>query len=136
MAEFMEVMRQSRRMCKAHVGCEGCSVRWIVNPGQRVCVDLAFDNPALFEDRVMKWAAEHPEKKTPSWYEAWKLAFPETPMRTPCPKFFLSREKGNELCSKFEECTSCMKSPICDEVAERLGVKPIKNEGGAKANED
>lgn len=125
MAEFAEVMRQSRRMCKAHAGCEGCAVRWIENPGRRICCDLAFENPAMFEERVMKWAAEHPEPAYPTWAEWQKKTFPDhhAPVN-PC--IFAS-------CKALEcdgDCRGCANKPISADVAAKLGVKPIENKGG------
>lgn len=69
-AEFSEVIKQFKRMCKSvtlakctrgecPMGCE--------NIGQ--CRKVAFERPSDFEQRVMSWAAEHPEPVYPTWVE-------------------------------------------------------------------
>lgn len=68
MAEYTEVIKQFKRMCKSvtpmkcirgecPMGCE--------NIGQ--CRKVAFERPAKFEEQVMAWAAEHPELVYPAW---------------------------------------------------------------------
>ena len=70
MAEYSEVIKQFKRMCKSvtpakctrgkcPMGCE--------NIGQ--CRKIAFEQPSCFEDIVMAWAAEHPEPVYPTWKE-------------------------------------------------------------------
>ena len=70
MAEYAEVIKQFKRMCKSvtpakctrgecPMGCE--------NIGQ--CRKVAFEHPAKFEEQVMSWAAEHPEPVCPTWHE-------------------------------------------------------------------
>ena len=70
MAEYNEVIKQFKRMCKSvtpmkctrgecPMGCE--------NIGQ--CRKVAFEHPAKFEEQVMSWAAEHPEPVYPTWIE-------------------------------------------------------------------
>lgn len=121
MAEFTEVMRQRTRMCKAYVRCEGCPVRWIVNPGKIVCYDLAFENPAMFEERVMKWAAEHPEPVYPTWEEWGNANFPNA-VRYICPLNFM----GKDVCSGQKGCDECRQQHIPADIAAKLGIKPLE----------
>lgn len=64
MAEFSEVMRQAKRMCKAHVYCEDC-------PWESPCIYGSIEEVdyEAFERTVMDWAAAHPEPVYPTWYE-------------------------------------------------------------------
>lgn len=70
MAEYNDVIKQFKRMCKSitpvkctrgecPMGCE--------NIGQ--CRKVAFERPAKFEEQVMSWAAEHPEPQYPTWWK-------------------------------------------------------------------
>ena len=69
MAEFQELMKQFQRMCKRE-DCRttaGCPMYPSCNISQ--CRRIAFERPVEFEQRVMQWAAEHPEPQYPTWYE-------------------------------------------------------------------
>lgn len=75
MAQFSEVMRQARRMCSSFGG--ECSDKCPLNCTIQVetgcyrclciCVGGGFDEAyKLIEERVMQWAAEHPESVYPT----------------------------------------------------------------------
>ena len=131
MAEFTEVMRQARRLCKAHGNgvdhCDrcpmadtfgysyGCSIIHMSNE----CSDAEYIE---FEDIVMKWAADHPEPKYPTWNEAWKQLFPNG-QGAPCPATY-DMKYASEQCG--ETCYGCKNRPIPADIAEKLGIKPIK----------
>lgn len=77
MAEFQEVMRQWRRMCKAYTTddescCKGCPV---VDFQEYECGCGAIFEMAdsidwkKYADAIMAWAAEHNEPVYPTWYE-------------------------------------------------------------------
>lgn len=128
MAEFVYVIAQQKRMCAAISWCDECPLndkagcKWARMTDGDMDVALVEE----IERIVMVWAAANPEPRYPSWEEAWKQLFPDTPLRVPCPKHFMSRDKGEKLCSKFDECTDCIKGPICGEVAEKMGVKLLE----------
>lgn len=63
MAEFSEVVRQFRRICKD--GCVKCPM--LKEHGD--CWERAREEPEEFERRVMEWAEEHPEPVYPTWIE-------------------------------------------------------------------
>ena len=67
MAEYIEVMKQKRRMCNYYALCiMGCPLNDIdfcnKNSGEKTNADF----PEV-ERRVMSWAAEHPEPVYPTW---------------------------------------------------------------------
>ena len=74
MAEFSEVMRQWRRMCK-HSDCESCEIidKHAIHPCDKSMDELSEDDLQQIECIVMRWAAEHPEPVYPTWGE-WLLA--------------------------------------------------------------
>ena len=65
MAEFRFVMRQRRRMCDAAGRkCDGCALQ-----GMDCGIGALSSNPDEYEDRILQWAAEHPEPVYPTWAE-------------------------------------------------------------------
>lgn len=70
MAEYKDVIKQFKRMCKSVSNAQctrGECLMGCENIGQ--CRKVAFERPAEFEERVMAWAAEHPEPVYPTWAE-------------------------------------------------------------------
>lgn len=72
MAEYGVVMKEFKRMCKweGEWNCStktGCPMYPSCNIGQ--CRRIAFERPAEFEGRVLRWAAEHPEPVYPTWVD-------------------------------------------------------------------
>lgn len=70
MAEYKDVIKQFKRMCKSISSvqrtCGECPMRR-ENIGQ--CRKVAFERPVDFEATVMQWAAEHPEPAYPTLAE-------------------------------------------------------------------
>ena len=103
MAEYNEVIKQFKRMCKSvtpmkctrgecPMGCE--------NIGQ--CRKVAFERPAKFEEQVMTWAVEHPEPVYPTWGQ------------------YFRRYYGLEYCKGHE----MLLENIPADIAEKLGIVP------------
>lgn len=76
MAQFTDVMRQARRMCSSFGGecSDKCPLNCAIQVetgcyrGLCICVGGGFDEAyKLIEERVMQWAAEHPEPVYPTW---------------------------------------------------------------------
>lgn len=129
MAEFVEVMKQARRICLEHPGdCDGCPLH--DDEGLACRFDLAekyfYDDDT--ERIVLKWAAEHPEPVYPSWKEAWKKLFPEmSSVRPPCIQYFLPMREYRDICDRFDgECYKCKEMPVPAEIAKKLRIKPIE----------
>ena len=124
MAEFQEVMRQAKRLCKAQDHCYNCPINVICNVNdcnKRASCVAAIRDAERLERIVMDWAKKHPEPKYPSWAEAWKQLFPGG-QRTPCPGC-CGKKYAPEWCGQ-EECGECKNRPIPADIAEELGIKP------------
>lgn len=71
MAEFSEVMKHARRMCES-ISCDNCM---LPRTSDEMCTWE--DAPSMFTDEViaeieaktLKWAAENPEVRYPTWLE-------------------------------------------------------------------
>lgn len=109
MAEYNEVIKQFKRMCKSitpikctrgecPMGCE--------NIGQ--CRKIAFEKPAYFAATVMRWVEEHPEPVYPAWRD-WLRDLYGNPKMT---------------------MTDILESPIDHEIAQRLNIVPRRSRNG------
>lgn len=127
MAEFTEVMRQAKRMCDSFGDdCSECPLDR-VNTGTRngLCVSVGSGSTEaykLIEERVMQWAAAHPDPAYPSWNEWYRQNFPATYHcgKGICPAIF----GGGENCYRETDCDKCRDRPIPADIAEKLGIKP------------
>ena len=125
MAEFKEVMKQAARMCRAHDECEKCPVNVIADMVPSGCLFGSRIDAGYIEEKIMSWAAEHPEKIYPTWKEWQDTNFPNNDsLIRPC--IFESEEYFN--CKEEIGCEKCMNKPIPAEIAEKLGIKPIQED--------
>lgn len=122
MAEFVEVMRQARRLCEEQQHMD-CCVRCPMQgkEGCMVTADAENIDYVEAERKIMGWAAEHPEPVYPSWEEGWKQLFPKS-VDTPCPADY--GKKYQNICCSNVLCVNCKQRPMPAEVAEKLGIKP------------
>lgn len=124
MAEFIEVMRQAKRMCEAFDDghCRECPVgdAKMIECGITVTSEMDCEE---VEHRVMQWAAEHPEPVYPSWNEWYRKNFPDAYYdgKRICPRIF----GGGESCDGENDCDKCRDRPIPANIAEKFGIKPI-----------
>ena len=130
MAEFTEVMEQAKRMCSSFGG--ECSDKCPLNCAIQVetdcyrnlciCVGGGFEEAyKLIEERVMQWAAKHPEQVYPTWSEWQNSMFPDADGHiSPCE--FGSKDRFN--CAHNITCVECMEQQIPADIAEKLGIKP------------
>lgn len=131
MAAFVEVCKQALRMAKAEMEKKGDELQYMQlciseNGEVRLKGGGTAVTAAELERNIMKWAAEHPEPKYPSWIEAWKQAFPDADRIPPCPRYFMSGEKFESICVLYDNCVDCKNSPIPADIAEALHVKAIE----------
>lgn len=129
MAEFVEVMRTARRMCNEMDECEVCplydgfSECCLLSDGSLCHMDSDF---ARYEADIMKWGAEHPEVRYPTWQEWHSTNFPDfEDYITPCN--FMPMQEVEALMGKRcadIRCYQCIKLPIPADIAKKLGIKP------------
>lgn len=120
MAEFVEVMKQARRLCAEQPGIEWCLKCPIqVKGGCMVAADVENVDYEDAEQRIMQWAAEHPEPVYPSWEKAWMQLFPKA-AGIPCIRSYF----GVKYYECHSNCAECNAKPTPAEIAEKLGIKP------------
>lgn len=125
MAEFMEVMKTARRMCNIMDECEVCplydgfSECCLLSDGALCHMDSDF---ARYEADIMKWAAENPEVRYPTWREWQQANFPNG-ISTMHPCSFIDATYAH--CNKQRGCSNCADQPIPADIAEKLGIQPI-----------
>ena len=66
MAEFVEVMKQKKRMCNKTLCCK-CDIFRLCGEDIGNCSQFILSNPSKAEKIIMSWAAEHPEPVYPTW---------------------------------------------------------------------
>lgn len=125
MAQFVEVMKQARRICDCHTAinkdyCEGCLLE--TDYGGCMFDLLEKVDPEIIERRIVDWAAEHPEPVYPSWYQYQETTFPGH-TRWICPMAF-GVECPSKSTTDAHTCKVCRNNPIPAEIAEKLGIKP------------
>lgn len=126
MAKFFEVMKQARRMCGS-ISCDNCI---LPRGSDEMCIwedapaRLTDEVIAEIEAKTLKWAAENPEVRYPTWREWQQANFPNnsSPIH-PCE--FMRR--SDMYCFNFlglGGCGACANQPIPADIAEKLGIKP------------
>ena len=130
MAEFQDVMRHAKRMCKEHDECGACALREMADKADIYCPIQTMRklDTAKVEAAVMDWAAKNPEPVYPSWREVWKQLFPDSrDCVAPCHFMSLnSVEKLYNIDCNYAKCSDCSDRNIPADIAEKLGIKPIE----------
>lgn len=103
MADFVQIMKDWRRMC-AGIKCSECEIF-------NYCEGLPNADADKIERIVTAWAAEHPEPVYPTWAE------------------YISKRIIHEMCEgeirgPETVLTYAMNKPIPADIAEKLGVQP------------
>lgn len=131
MAQFVEVMRQAKRLCAARYSlCDTNNCPLDSGEACRLNVDLDGEDFSELERIIMDWAADHPEPVYPSWYDYQQQTFPEH-TRWICPMMFGVTCPCASITSAHE-CTKCRNNPIPAEIAEKLGIKPTTKDHAIK----
>lgn len=107
MADFIEVMRQFDRMCKAHAGCVDCPLAIKGTVETKCSISSFVEEPEYIEREVMSWAAEHPEPVYPTW---WSWLINEGVI-----------EKGSTYTGAFDQLRT---KSIPTDIAQKLGIEP------------
>lgn len=122
MAEFIEVMKQARRLCAAEKECKKCLMWNSHGSFCRTDVLRPANDDAGTEQIVMSWAEAHPEKVYPTWDEYQDEMFPNHTHGI-CPMAFGVRCPNGDHASALA-CANCRSMPIPAEIAEKLGIRP------------
>lgn len=108
MAEYSAVIKEAKRMCWHYTqggNHDKCPMYPACNVSQ--CRKIAFERPADFEERIMAWAAEHPEPQYPTWIEFFL-------------SLGLSERDGEGYRLRVEE----LNKPMDPSIAKRLNIEP------------
>ncbi len=123
MAEFMEVMCAARRMCKSIDDCADCPLTDLCYFDKYL---KEYDGSLIQQEAViMKWDAENPELRFPTWREWQQENFPEA-NGAMCPCAFMRMVDAH--CVDYNgrnSCMDCAKQHIPADIAQKLGIKPI-----------
>ena len=118
MAEFTETTRQWRRMCKVFSvedhECEGCPLRHITENACGAIFEAEFADVVDWhelEERVMAWAAEHPEPVYPTWGDY-------------ITKCMIHDVYIGKLTDQQTVLGYAMYTPIPADIAQKLGIEP------------
>lgn len=130
MAEFSEVMKHARRMCES-ISCDNCM---LPRTSDEMCTWE--DAPSMFTDEViaeieaktLKWAAENPEVRYPTWLEWQQEHFRDgANMIRPCE--FMSITDAHCFDYMYTNgCRDCANQPIPADIARKLCIQPVTKE--------
>ena len=127
MAEFVDVMKTARRMCKSIDDCADCPIYDSLSRYCKLSRPL-FSSDSDFakcEAAIMEWGAENPELRYPTWREWQRNHFPDA-ANTMRPCVYISYTDAR--CRDYKDCGDCQSQPIPADVARKLGIKPIAKE--------
>lgn len=124
MAQFVEVMKQARRLCEEQQHID-CCVRCPMQgkEGCMVTADAENIDYVEAERKIMGWAAEHPEPVYPNLNEAWINLFPDS-LEVPCPKRLFGEDYYPIFVCAEHDCAYCKAMPMHPDVAKKLGIEP------------
>lgn len=129
MAQFVEVMKQAKRMCADRSGICSYSNCPLDNGKKcRLNIDLDGEDYNELERIIMDWAKEHPEPVYPNLNEAWINLFPDS-LETPCPKRLFGEDYYPIFVCAEHDCAYCKAMPMHPDVAKKLGIKPVEFAG-------
>jgi len=110
MAEYVEVMKQKKRMCNSTLCCK-CDIFHLCGEDISNCSQFISNNPSEAEKIIMTWAAEHPEPVYPTWME-WLTVVGAIPKAISWDEPLV------------EAVYDALQEPIPAELAEKLEIDP------------
>ena len=127
MSDFVQTMRDWRRMCKAYTTdddscCEGCPVVDFREHGCGAIFEMEDADWKRYAETIMSWAAEHPEPNYPTW-EEW-LQTVGVMVNAGLNKELCSRQLMIEGVSAYAIPTRKVLDPIPADIAQKLGIEP------------
>lgn len=116
MAEFTKVIRNYKRMCNHfNNDCAICPIGISKNKSNNYCSNFKVLYPDEFEQMVMNWVKNNPEK---TFLTDFKEKYPNAPLNeegTPdiCPdNLGYCEEIHVEFCNKQKNCVECWNKPL------------------------
>ena len=120
MADFVQTMKDWRRMCNAYTTddescCEGCRVVDLREHGCGAIFEMDDSTDwQRYADAIAAWAAENPEPIYPTWKE-WLEE------QRVVVHFDSVNEKGKKVKWELTNKSNC---PIPADIAQKLGIEP------------
>lgn len=125
MAEFLEVMKQRKRMCTKYEGggiCQSIDYNMCPLKGHDLCcrplTNIDINKIQEGEVIIMKWAAEHPEPVYPSWID-WLMSEGVIPTN-----YMVANSTDSGVRAGTFYVTSKAFEPIPVDIAQKLGLQP------------
>ena len=106
MAEYVEVMKQKKRMCNSTLCCK-CNIFYLSGENIGNCTQFILNNPSKAEKIIMSWAAEHPEPVYPSFAKYLE-------------QFGINIRRDGTLEADFFKANE----PMGADIAQMLGIEP------------
>lgn len=98
MAEYVEVMKNKKRMCESYQECGLCDLSHRNNGFNMICNDMELNHPQETEEIIMGWAKEHLAKTNA---DKFKEVFGLEANNTPCPF------SATDFCQEDWVCYDC-----------------------------
>ena len=125
MGEFVDVIHHTKRICKSVNGhCEKCLLGAFSCPNNARFDSTDEQKFIDFANAVMTWAAEHSEPVYPSWAE-WLESTGLTKHKTGQFCVHMPNQYSYEV-KEVEILNEAAYKPIPADIAEKLGIEPIK----------
>ena len=135
MAEFVEVMKMAKRMCESIDNCDDCL---LLDASTELCYldkcPKEYNDSDLIQQEaaIMKWDAENPEVRNPTWREWQAKKFPgRNLILTPCHFMMMQEWMGISGCD-CRDCDVCSERPIPAETPKSWGLSRRRCEHGQK----
>lgn len=116
MADFVQTMKNWRRMCKAFTTdddscCYGCPVLDLHEHGCEAIFEMEDSTDwERYEGQIREWAAEHPEPVYPTWWE-WLASIGA-----------VTRKVKPDVAATLID--TGVLDPIPADIAQKLGIEP------------
>ena len=119
MAQFVELMKQAKRMCEAHEDCDTCPIGEEMDDLGANCPFYGALDAVAIEQKIACWAARNLErpKVYPSWKEYLRQIGVIEPGEAPGDSSAVYRNILREI--------DGLNKRIPKEIARKLGIEPV-----------
>lgn len=128
MADFVQTMKDWRRMCKAYTTdddscCDGCPVVDLREHGCGAIFEMEDGTDwQKYADTIREWAVEHPEPVYPTWAE-WLNSMGLTKHNTGQFCVQMPNQYSYEV-KEVDILNEVAYNPIPADIAQKLGIEP------------